>query len=50
MENTNEGICVNNLEVLCDKRNCENCGWNAKVSEERMKHIVFMVCRRKVKK
>lgn len=43
-----ETICIYNKEVNCDKHKCDNCGWNPTVAEERLKHIVRMVCRKKV--
>lgn len=43
-----ENICIHNKEVSCGKHRCDNCEWNPKVAEERLKHIVRMVCRKKV--
>lgn len=44
-----ETICIYNKEVNCDKHKCYNCGWNPTVVEERLKHIVRMVSRKKVR-
>lgn len=41
--------CIHNVEVSCEKHKCENCGWNPKVAEERKKHFVRMIWRRRVK-
>ena len=50
MEKNKNGRCIYNLEVLCKYPHCENCGWNPKVSQERIKHIFhrFRVERKKV--
>ena len=46
-----EKICIHNKEVNCEKHRCENCGWNPKVAEKRLKAIIYtpQVRRKKVR-
>lgn len=35
VQQTEKILCIHNKGVNCSERNCESCGWNPKIAEER---------------